>query len=212
MEKELAIYDQESTDVLAQADTVEVTNQQDYEVASVWTKACIDLKKKIVDFFAPMKKKAHEAHQAVRDNEKKHLDPVEKAIGILKGKMTTWYMEEQRKVREQEEKVRQEAIRQAEEARLKEAEELEKNGEAEKAEEVLSAPVLAPVFKHQEVEKPKGVSYRDNWKFKITDEAKIPREYLMPDQQKIAGVVKAMKKKTEIPGIEVYNDPIQVTR
>ena len=212
MEKELTLYDQQSTDVLTQAEAMVVEDKQQYDVASAWTKACIDLKKKIVAFFEPMKMKAHEAHQTVCDSEKKHLGPVEKAVGVLKKKMTSWYMEEQRKVREQEEKIRQEAIRQQEEARLKEAEELEKNGEAEKAEEILAAPILAPVFKPQEIEKPEGVSYRDSWKFEITDESKIPREYLIPDEKKIAGIVKAMKEKFDVPGIRAYNDPIQVNR
>jgi len=211
-DRSLTILEDQSLDVLGQANALQVANREDYDVASALNKAAIDLKKKIKSFFAPMVQKAHEAHKAVKDTENLHLKPVEEAISMFKRKMTDWYMEEQRKVREQEEKVRQEAIRQAEEARLKEAEELEEKGEAEKAEEVLGAPIAEPVFKPKEVERPQGVSYRDNWKFELVDESALPRPYLMPDMQKIAGVVRSMKGKTKIDGVRVFNEPIQINR
>lgn len=58
----------------------------------------------------------------------------------------------------------------------------------------------------------KGISTRDNWKFEITNAALIPREYLVPDTQKIGGVVRAMKSSANIPGIRVYNEPTAVGR
>jgi len=206
----LIAYDEQASIVIDQAKTIKVETRELYDVANAYTKAGKDLGEKIVTFCEPLRKKADELHKMVTRNKKKHLKPIEDAIDIFKSKTTSWYMEEQRKVREQEEKIRREAIRQQEEARLKEAEELEKNGEAEKAEEILSAPILAPVFKPQKIEKPEGVSYHDNWKFEIVDESKIPRDYLMPDEKEIGRTVKARKEKTNIPGIRAYNDPFQV--
>jgi hypothetical protein len=52
------------------------------------------------------------------------------------------------------------------------------------------------------VAKTQGVGYTPEWGFKITNEALIPREYLMVDEKKIRAVVKAMKKLTNIPGVE----------
>ena len=49
-----------------------------------------------------------------------------------------------------------------------------------------------------------GVSFVENWQFRITDSAKIPREYLMVDESKIRKIVKALKAGTSIPGVEVF--------
>ena len=52
------------------------------------------------------------------------------------------------------------------------------------------------------VARTQGVGYVPEWGFRITDESLIPREYLLVDEKKIRAVVKAMKKLTNIPGIE----------
>jgi hypothetical protein len=49
---------------------------------------------------------------------------------------------------------------------------------------------------------------RENWKFRVTNEKLIPREYLKADEIKIGGVVRALKGSTNIPGVEVYNESI----
>jgi hypothetical protein len=50
-----------------------------------------------------------------------------------------------------------------------------------------------------------GVPSRRNWKFRILDENKIPRQYLMPNEVSIGYFVRETKKAGEvIPGIEAY--------
>lgn len=56
------------------------------------------------------------------------------------------------------------------------------------------------------VTKVEGISRRKVWRFEITDASVLPREYLMPDEQKIGGVVRAMKNQTRIPGVRVWED------
>jgi len=58
------------------------------------------------------------------------------------------------------------------------------------------------------VEAPANISVIERWGYKIIDEMLLPREYLMPDAQKIAGVVRAMGASTRIPGVEVFRDDI----
>lgn len=53
-----------------------------------------------------------------------------------------------------------------------------------------------------------GVQYRSSWKFEITDEALIPREYLTPNLKLISGAVTHRKGATSIPGIRVFEDTI----
>ena len=53
-----------------------------------------------------------------------------------------------------------------------------------------------------------GVAMRSIWKFRIVDAAKIPREYLVPDEVKIGAIVRAMKGEGAIEGIEMYEEKV----
>jgi hypothetical protein len=48
--------------------------------------------------------------------------------------------------------------------------------------------------------------YRQVWRFRIINEAIIPRDYLKPDETKIGGVVRSLKGKCKIPGIQIYEE------
>lgn len=62
---------------------------------------------------------------------------------------------------------------------------------------------LAPAVVEQPV-KLAGVSTRTDWDFEITDEAAIPREFLMIDEKKIRAYVKAMKSEAKVAGVRVF--------
>lgn len=53
-----------------------------------------------------------------------------------------------------------------------------------------------------------GISKRTIWRFEITDEAALPREYLVPDEKRIGQVVRALKQDTKIPGVRVFAETI----
>lgn len=71
---------------------------------------------------------------------------------------------------------------------------------AEKAE---AKAALVSAFETS-VEKIDGVAKRTIWKFEVIDEKQIPREYLVVDEKRIGGVVRAMKGEVVIPGVRVY--------
>ena len=56
--------------------------------------------------------------------------------------------------------------------------------------------------------KAEGVSARFVWRFRVVDEAKIPRKYLAVDEKKIGADVKTHGPECGIPGIEVYKEAI----
>ncbi len=102
-----------------------------------------------------------------------------------------------------------EAKRQSDENAIQDAIELEAQGDKKGAEAVLNNP--APVAVHvpavvlpTQVPKAEGVSGSKIWRFRITNEAEIPREYLMVDEKKLGQIVRALKDKTNIAGIEAY--------
>lgn len=52
-----------------------------------------------------------------------------------------------------------------------------------------------------------GVSkMKDNWKYVVEDESKVPREFLMIDEKKLGQYAKAMKDSAPVPGVRFYND------
>ena len=71
-----------------------------------------------------------------------------------------------------------------------------KESEAEAAQHVALARV-APG-------KLAGVSERKDWDFEITDPELLPRKYLIPDEQKIRKVAKALGAECKIPGVRVF--------
>ena len=149
-----------------------------------------------------------------------HETPLAEAEAILKRGLIT-YDTEQERIRREEERRLQALARQQEEARqLAEAADLERQANEatditeayqirREAEALLDAPVVAPVVVlERSTPKVSGINYREVWRFRVVDPTKIPREYLAVDEQKIGGVVRAMKGATAIPGIEVYPDKV----
>ena len=112
------------TDIEVQAENMLVENDQQYKEAGEFG---IILKRKmseVTEFFAPMKKAAHEAHKNVCDREKQMLAPLKSAEAILKKTMGDYVTKKERERREAEEKARQLA-REETERKLAEAERAE---------------------------------------------------------------------------------------
>jgi len=197
--------------MLKQAEAVVINTQQQYEAA----KEMLDIVKGAwksneanrKTIAAPL----NLAKAALQDLFRNPLETFKKAESIIKDamiayddKMEAKRIAEQRKIdakaRVEEEKKRKELEARAEKwaakGKIAKAEELQ-----EQAEEVeIVAPVVAA-----KVDKIAGLSYQTNWKFKITDIDKIPREYMIPDEvalKKMAGVMKDIRK---IAGVEFYS-------
>ena len=70
--------------------------------------------------------------------------------------------------------------------------------EAEVTTTSMTPPKLRPVLNH--------TTFVEKWKYKITDPAKLPPEYLIPNEKAIAATVNAMGAMAKIAGITVYRD------
>jgi hypothetical protein len=60
--------------------------------------------------------------------------------------------------------------------------------------------------------KVEGVTTRESWNFKITDERLVPREFLAVDEDKIRRHVRNLKTFAVIPGVEVFKTETVVVR
>lgn len=168
-------------------------------------------------FFEPMKKAAAATHREICVKEHQVIDPLEEAKKHLSGEIGKYDQRMERERQAEERRLQVELQRQADEDARKLAEEqaledcyaLESEGDQVGADAVLANPApvavfVPPVVLPSAVAKAKGVSSTQVWKFKITDASLIPREYLMVNEQALGQVVRALKDKACISGVQVY--------
>jgi hypothetical protein len=183
-----------------------IKTAEDYTRAGNILLVIKDIRKKIENTFKPIKQKMDAAKKEVLDQEKAADKPLAEAEAYIKP-LISGYLAEQEKIRQAEEaRLREIAKKEEEQRQLEAALAAEAEGQTEEAEAIISAPVqAAPVVVPKTVPKVAGVSMTKHWKFNIVDAAKVPRQYLMVDEQKIGAVVRALKDQANIPGIEVYS-------
>jgi hypothetical protein len=167
--------------------------------------------------FDAIKRPLTEAKNRVLAWEHEVRDPLERVKKHLSLQIGSFDQEQERLRRIEEARLQAEARKLAEEEAKKAAEEqaiadallLESAGDSTGAEAVLNNPMpqpvyVPPVILQRETVKTAGVSSAQTWKFVIENPDLIPREYLVPDSVKIGQIVRAMKDKTNIPGIKAY--------
>lgn len=163
--------------------------------------------KKVDDHYKPMADAAFKTHRAITSRWKEIKQPLEDAKTHLVNLVKAY----QRKVREEAEaeqrRLAEIARKQEEERRLAEAIEAEKEGNVEEAQAIIEEEMFVPTpIVRPDVPKVDNRKYATRWTWKVTDINKVPREYLMVDQIKMNGIVRAMKGNTRIPGIQVIEE------
>jgi len=211
-------YDeQQALTTVERARGMVVRNVEERSLAAEIGRAVAGLYKEAEEWFKPMKQAAAKAHKEVCTKENAILQPLEQAkqhlsreIGAFDQRAEKERLAEEARLQEQARKEAQAtADLLAQENAILDAISLEQDGDVAGAMAVLNNPApvpvcVPPVIVQREVPKTQGVSAAVVWKFKIDDESRIPREYLMVDEKKLGAVVRAMKDKTSIPGVSVY--------
>jgi len=192
---------------VSNANALVIKDADGLQTASEYLRQCGLRIKAIGMEFDDIVSKANATHKAATSQRKRHLDPVNKAKVIINLKVVQYKQELDRIAAEK----RAEETRKAKEAqdaqKLEEAAALQNEGETELAEAVLvEERPLEIISEPEPVAQPEGMSFRDNWQFEVYDIKSIPAEYLTVDDKAVRGVVKAMKQKTNIPGIRVFNN------
>lgn len=164
-------------------------------------------RKQWADWNKPAKQKLDALKRELLERERQIDEPLERAENqILKPAIARFDAEQERKRREEENRLREEQRKKAEAEQLAKAQAAEERGDTEAVDQILEEPTpVVPVIVPK-AEAPAGISYREVWKFRVTDEKLVPREYLAVDEKKIGGVVRALKNETRIPGVEVYSE------
>ena len=197
----------EVSNISQQAMAMTVTDIVSYQEAGRVLLAFDKMKKNIVVYFKPLKDAADKAHKAICDREKEELAKLSPGLNYLNKAMTVYNLAEATKRREEEERLRQIAVKAEEEERLQAAIQAEKEGEPEVAEAILSESVyVPPPIVETQAPKISGLTMQTIWRWRVTNFNLIPKEYLksIVDDDKVDGAVKSLESKTKITGIEVY--------
>lgn len=188
------------------AKSIQILTENDYRSAADFLVKCRQTLKKIDEFCQPSINAAHSAHKLAIKQKNDLSEPIVKAERIITPKINNYRAEQERLRRAEEERLRKEAQRIADEEKLALAIQMEESGDILASEVVMETPVyVAPTVVKSAVPKVNGISDREYWSFKIINEDLIPREYKVIDEKKIAAVVRALKDKTPIPGIQVFS-------
>lgn len=193
-----------------QAKAIAVTDADSYIRAGELWNDIRAMRKKVADTFDPMIAHWHTGHKLALKKKSEIDGPLETAEKFTKKQMNVYDAEQERIRKIEEARLQEEARKREEEARLAAAIEAEQAGAKEEAAQILDEPVyVAPVVVPKATPKVAGGPvFRTVKKFRIVNESLIPRQYLIPDMVKLGGVVRALGKTANIPGIEVYEERV----
>lgn len=198
---------EETTAILTQAEGFKISTNVSYQLAGDELKRIKAAGKKLDEIRKAITQPMDKAKAAVMDFFRAPQEKLTQAESKLKAAMTDY--SRVLEAREAEERKKAEAAAELERERLAAmAAKAAENGETDRADALQDqacAVIEAPVFR-REAPKVAGISYREVWKFEITDAAAIPREYLIVDEAAIRKVVQATKGKVAIAGVRVYAD------
>lgn len=205
---ELALK-QEVTSVEGKANEIAVSDEATFNVAAEFLRTIKTAASKVTAFFEPLKKTSYDAWKAICTKENEYKKPLEAAEKIVKGKVSTYQMEQERIRREKEAELRRKQQEEAERI-AKEAEALAAQGKAQEAEKVFEQAVKVEEKKVFVADAPRasGMSFKTDYIITITDERVVP-DYMFGtcirpvDLAAIKKMVVAAKGNIEIQGIKI---------
>lgn len=161
------------------ATPLKLASAEDYATAGRLLTKVSTVIKAIDDHFEEDKKATYAVYKAIMDEIKATKEPIELMKFKIKKAMDSWNAEQRRIA-----------------------------AEAQKALEhsMETGETITDIVEPVGIPKVAGVKTYKVTKWRVTDEAAVPREYLTIDEKKINQTVREMKKLAKIPGIEVYEE------
>lgn len=200
-----ALFAGDAADMSTVLERYQVSSDETFGEAGRLVQAGLGLIAKIEEDCNPPIDQSHKLHKSLLALRDKYRAPLSLAVDVLKRRMGAFLQERRRRQEEEEAKLREAQRRQEEERLLREAAEVKREtGSDEAALAVLERPIETVAVQAAPALKVSGISAPEIWKFRIVDANAIPREYLMVDEVAIGKVVRALKAKTRIAGVEVY--------
>lgn len=184
--------------LVTKANSIVVSNPEEYAEARGFLGNVRDLKKKILEFIDPHIDRANVAHKALTADRRKMTANPDEALATVDGKLNAYNRE-----KEHERQVEQARLQKIEEdKRIAEAAELEEVGDAEAAEEHLDAPMPVPQAPPAVPKLQDTVRIREKWTLKIVDATLIPDEYRVVDTPRLEALARTQKGAFSVAGCE----------
>ena len=209
----------EVTLVEQQAQSVSVSNDEDYASAGELTRSVKKMQKKVKEYWEPLRVSAKATYDDVLARKKQMLDSLESAEKILKSKMGSYSMEKEKKRKAQEEAMRrlaeQEMARKLEEAAKAEAAGDSLGAEFAMAEAEVMEDVSISGGILSQAPKATGVSQSKAWKITRIDSSAVPVNFegveIRPvDEKAVMRLIKESKGTIFIPGIQ-YEETVSIS-
>ena len=187
-------------EILARMEALEIKDDKQFQETCQFLQGIKRKDKEVKEYFEPKRARFYGKYQEVLEEIRTFTGPLGKAEKIVKEKVGDYRTAQERKRREEEQRRLAELREQAEDQLLDDA---EANGD----ESILNEELMIPKPELEtEVPAMKGISFTEVWHFQVVDVDQLPRKYMIPDQKAIREVVRALKDKTDIPGIRVFSE------
>jgi hypothetical protein len=199
------------------ARAVVIHDQASYEFAAEKLLTVAAMRREIVEYHAPLKQKAHEAHKAICNAEASMLAPVAEAEKILKQGIAA-YQIEQRRIQEEQERLARQA---AEQARLEALEASIEAAEAEGAsveevQAIIEQPMVTPAVRvAPTIQHVAGVSAAKTYRAEVINIRELCKAvamgqcseaYVTANMPALNGVARSTRGSIRIPGVRIVED------
>ena len=195
--------------VLARAQSIVVRNDADRTGAMEFLRLIRHEIKRREEHFKPRKAKARDVWQGVCDDEKASIKPLADAEQEIKRRVGRYDADERARIdaeRRRLEAAAQEQARKERERLEKEAARLKtpelREARLAQAEAVEAEPVILPPAPARV----KGEYEVTTWRAIIEDAAKLPREWLVPNESALQLFARATKGAVQVPGVRFVSE------
>lgn len=186
--KEVSLVKQQATKALNAANELTIASQDDMVKATDLLSKIKTVGKMIKERKEQITKPLNEALSSARDLFRPIEDDTSSAEKVIKSKMLTFQAAEEAKARKEEERIT---------ARVEKGT-MRPDTAAEKLQNITPAPTAV----QGKVGAVKTMTIK---KYRVTDETKLPREFLMPN---MPAITEALKAGTVVPGAEMYEEKV----
>lgn len=195
------------TDTLLELSTnYVITAPEHYEAAGTELQRVKGVLKRLTDQRMLFTRPLDASKKAIMDFFRGPEEKLARAENCIKRAMAG-YQQEQERLRIEDQRRADEAARKERERLEAQAARAQASGKTEKAEALQqrAATVVAPVVS-REAPKISGVKTREVWRFEVVDAGEVPRQFLSVDEQKIRRVVGALKGDCKIHGVRIWSE------
>jgi len=194
-----------------------ITSENDYEAIASKRRTAKAVIKATTDYLEPHITAAHSKHKRLTALRARLLGPYNDVVSHVNTIILNYEREQERIRKEAERKAQELARKEAEDRQIAEAEALEEAGQPEAAEAALIRPVTPHTVNISRPNRPSGISTSKKWRAEVVDlsalvkavaEGKAPLSYLEANTKKLNQAALAQGDEMNVPGVRVYEDMI----